>query len=158
MAANEAQLATLAEHERIVRSTQCPLFRGDRTKDLKAKDWLDQFEVAAFIGKWDKDERKLAEFYTLLRDGAWTWFTHLNSLPGIDIKKFDVVKERFLRQYDVKGTAKTICHNFKDLQQKPRENVKDFYVRIAEVFKKLGSVFPEKLKTVRTAVDDDQAE
>ena len=70
MAAQEAQLAALAEHDRIVRSTQCPVFRGDRTKDLKAREWMDGFEVAAKIGKWNTDDRKINKFFTLLKDQA----------------------------------------------------------------------------------------
>ena len=155
MAAQEAQLAALAEHDRIVRSTQCPVFRGDRTKDLKAREWMDGFEVAAKIGKWTTDDRKINEFFTLLKDQARSWYFNLDTLPGLDLTKWSVVKERFLKQYDTKGTAKTICHNFKDLQQRPRENVKDFYVRVAEVFKKIGAIFPDRFKTVRVAHDED---
>jgi hypothetical protein len=138
--ANAAQLATLAEHERIVRSTRVPPFHGDATKDLKALDWILWFENAATIGKWDSDERRIAEFLALLRDNARRWYTHMVRLPGLDTKKWSVVKERFLKNYDVKGTAKTICYNFQNLTQKPRERIPDFYTRVSDVFTKMEAL------------------
>lgn len=116
-------------------------------KDLKAKDWVNYFKNPVFIGK---DNCKIAEFSALLRDKARSWFATLDTAPGLDLKK------GFLKQFNIKGTNKTVGHNFKNLKQGPQENVKDFYVRLAEVFKKMATIFPEDLKTVHYAVNEDQ--
>ena len=148
-AGNADQLATLAEHDRIVRSTRVPAFTGNASKDMKALDWMGWFENAIKIGRWNTDERKIAEFNALLRDDARRWYTHMTKLPGLDIERWSTIRNRFLENYDQKNTAKTICYNFQNLIQKPRERVTDFYTRVSEVFTKLEPLYPESFDTVK---------
>jgi hypothetical protein len=157
--AHQAQLAALGEHDRIVRATQVPLFRGDLAKDQKAEDWLAFFENAAKIGKWNEtDERQIAQFQALLRDGALQWYQSLPLIPDVDVKSWATIKERFLLHYATKATAKSFCTNFKDLTQKPREKVYDFFARISAVFIKMKTLVPESFSTVRHGVDAEFAE
>jgi len=155
-AQNADQLATLAEHERIVRATQIPAFNGDRTKPFNAKNYISFFENAASIAKWDTDEKKLMQFRAVLQGEALAWWKSLELFSEIDTKNWEVVKERFLLNYDKKGTAKTICTNFKDLHQKPRECVNDFFARLASVFEKMREIFPDVYKTVREPAGDNE--
>jgi hypothetical protein len=157
--AHAAQLAALGEHDRIVRATQVPIFRGDLTKDHKAEDWLAFFENAADIAKWnDSDEKIIAQFRALMRDSALQWYNSLSVLPGVDVKVWANVKARFLLHYATKATPKSFCTNFKDLVQKPQERVYDFYARLAAVFIKMKTLVPDSFNTVRIAHDDDIAE
>jgi hypothetical protein len=119
-ATHQAQLATLGEHDRIVHATQDLLFRGDAAKDHKAEDWLEFFENAAKIAKWNKtDENMIAQFQALMRDNALQWYKSLSTLPGVDVRACYVIKERFLLHYTTKASAKSFCTNFKDLVQSP---------------------------------------
>jgi hypothetical protein len=157
-AAHQAQLAALGEHDRIVRATQVPVFRGDSSKDQRAEDWLAFFENAASIGKWNEnDERLIAQFQALMRDSALQWYQSLPMIPDVNVKVWKDIKERFLLHYATKATAKTFCTNFKDLVQKPREKVYDFFARISAVFIKMKTLTPDSFNTVREEVDDDFA-
>ena len=158
-AANQDQhLATLAEHDRIRRSTEMPVFRGTSSKDMSARDWMDRFEGAAIIAKWETDERKIVEFRQLLRDEALAWWKGIQNFADVrDLKKWDIVKEEFLSAYDKKGTAKNICSNFKDLYQKPKETVRDFYSRVAAIFTKMKEVRPAEMADPRCEEDEDDA-
>ena len=158
-AANQDQhLATLAEHDRIRRSTEMPVFRGTSSKDMSPRDWMDRFEGAAVIAKWETDERKIVEFRQLLRDEALAWWKGIQNFADVrDLTKWSVVKEEFLSAYDKKGTAKNICSNFKDLYQKPKETVRDFYSRVAAIFTKMKEVRPVDMATPRVEDDEDDA-
>ena len=138
--ANAAQLAVLAEHDRVTRATQVPIFRGDKIGT--ARDWLVLFENAARIAAWNND-RKCAEFQALLRDGAAKWWRAQTKTLGLNEKSWKDIEAAFLIHYDVKGTAKTMCSNFVDLKQKPRENVGDFFSRVSFAFEKFRAGFPE---------------
>ena len=135
-AAQAAQLAALAEHDRVTRATQVPIFRGDKIGT--ARDWLVLFENAARIATWNND-RKCAEFQALLRDGAAKWWRAQTKTLGLNEKSWKDIEAAFLIHYDVKGTAKTMCSNFVDLKQKPRENVGDFFSQVSFAFEKPGS-------------------
>ena len=152
---NDIQLATLAEHERIIRSTRIPLFYGNPAKDVKALDWINWFENAAGIGHWDTDKKKILEFYSLIRDDARRWYDHMIKLPGLEVDKWATIRKRFLENYDMKSTAKTVCYNFQNLIQRPRERVTEFYTRVSEVFSKLKDLYPERFQTHRVENCDD---
>jgi hypothetical protein len=157
--AHEAQLAALGEHDRIVRATQVPIFRGDLTKDHKAEDWLAFFENAADIAKWkDSDERMIAQFRALMRDSALQWFNGLAVLPGVNVKLWATIRARFLLHYATKATSKSFCTNFKDLVQKRNERIYDFYSRLAAVFIKMRTLVPDSFGTVQTVHDANIAE
>ena len=140
MANNQDQLATLAMHDHIRRSTEMSVFRGTCNKDMSARDWMDHLEGAAAIAKWDTDERKIVEFRQLMREEALAWWNGRSSVR--DLKQWAIIKDEFLAAYDQKGTAKAICSNFKDLYQKPKESVQEFYSRVSAIFKKLKEVRP----------------
>ena len=85
------------------------LFHGQADKSyLTARDYLDGFDKAARTGKCTTDERKINEFTDLLREG-------LRGFPFLDLTKWDTLKSMFLKDYEKKFTAKTICANFRDL-------------------------------------------
>ena len=83
MPANQNQFYNLLEHERIKRSTALPLFHGRKDKnDLKAWDYTDRFDKAAWIGKWTTNERKIDEFTNLLREDAKNGTTVSRTSPA----------------------------------------------------------------------------
>ena len=149
---NAAQLAVLAEHDRVTRATQVPFFRGEKVGT--ARDWLVLFDNAARIAAWNND-RKCAEFQALLRDNAAKWWRAETTTLGLDEKNWEAIRESFLFMYDVKGTAKTMCSNFGDLKQKPRELVGDFFARVSFAFEKLKAGFPDARRTCTAAITED---
>ena len=57
--AQAAHLAALGAHDKIRRSSELPLFYGNRTRDtISAKNLVDRLENAANIANWNTDERK----------------------------------------------------------------------------------------------------
>ena len=79
----EQQLATLAEHDRIRRSMEMPVYWGTSGKDMSARDWMDRFEGPAKIAKWETDERKIIEFRQLMRDEALPWWNGLQDFSDV---------------------------------------------------------------------------
>jgi len=145
----DANLAgALAEHERIRRSTDLPPFKGYINGKLivNGKDWLDRFERSAIIAKWNTNERKILEFEQLLRDAADDWWKGLRDYDDLDLKQWATIRAEFLKNFDPKGTAKTICSNFKDLHQKPNKLVTTFRDRISKVFRKIEDATPDHMK------------
>ena len=148
----DANLAgALADHERIRRSTDLPPFKGYINGKLlvNGKDWLDRFERSAIIAKWNTDERKILEFEQLLRDAADDWWKGLRDYDDLDLKQWATIRSEFLKNFDPKGTAKTICSNFKDLHQKPNELVTTFRDRISKVFRKIEDATPDHMKVTK---------
>ena len=155
-AAADAHLAVLQEHNRITRATNVPLFKGHETKDPEL--WFQSFETAARCGKWNTDELKINHFEALMRDEGLRWYKSVKTLPGLDFTKFQTFKDRFYVAYAKKATAKTFCTNFRDLYQKPKETVHDLYARIAEVFEKMETLYPDELKAPRMDHEAEEAE
>jgi hypothetical protein len=91
-----------------------------------------------------------------MRDSALQWYNSLAVLPGVDVNEWATIKNRFLLHYATKATSKSFCTNFKDLVQKPRERVYDFYARLAAVFKMKTHV-PDSFNTVKMAHEADDA-
>jgi len=140
----------LAQHERIKRSTDLPLFYGRPDKDtISARLLVDRITKAAVIGAWD-DARKCAEFYMVLRDKALLWYDSLEH-RDVAVNDYDALTTAFVETYEAKFTAKTTCANFSDLSQKQGETVNDFYNRVHAVVKKLGQMRPAVLNAVRVA-------
>src|SRR5574343_642950 len=73
----------LANHDRIRKSTDLPLFYGRKDKDTcTARLLIERFETAARIARWNADEvRKCEEFYLILRDRALIWWKGLEEVP-----------------------------------------------------------------------------
>ena len=93
-----------------------------------------------------------------MRDKALAWWNGLQDFEDVrDLKSWAIIKEEFLATYDKKGTAKTICSNFKDLYQKPKESVRDFYSRVSAIFKKLKEVWPGDMTNPRCEEEEDDA-
>ena len=157
-AANQAQLDLLAEHERIRRSTALPKFFGNQKDTLTARDYLERHEKAARIGKWTTDERKIDEFSQLLRGPALDWWKGLKDFDNLDLTKWEVIQKEFLKDFERKYTAKTICANFKDMQQKPTENVRDYWAKISGTFRKLFEAAPEKMGDLAGHLANDEIE
>ena len=92
--------AALANHERIRKSTELPLFFGRKDKDTcEAQLLIDRFESAARIANWNADARKCEEFYLLLRDKALQWWKALDEQPGVAKDNWNQVKGQFLGFY-----------------------------------------------------------
>ena len=120
---------------------------------VKARDNIDRFDKASRIGKWTTDERKIDEFTSLLRDDANDWYAGLKDFPGIDLTKWNDIKTAFLRDYETKFMAKTICANFRDLHQKPQETVRDYWAKVSSIYCKMYKAAPEKMGDISTHLD-----
>jgi Retrotransposon gag protein len=151
----------LAQHDRVRKSTDLPLFYGRKDKDTcTARMLLDRFETAARIANWNNDvPRKIEEFYLIMRDKALLWWKSLEDIPDFpknangQYNNWDRVKEEFLAAYAVKYTPKSACTNFQDLVQRTGETVQDFYLRVNEAYQRLRESRPEALFVVRYNVD-----
>ena len=147
--ANQQQIAAaLNDHDRIKRSTELPLYFGNKTSDsISAKNFVDRLEKAAQIANWDQ-ARKCNEFYMVLRDKALIWYESLEDAE-VDVNVWDDVKKEFLAAYEPRFTAKTTCTNFHELQQRQGEGVQDYFLRVQEAFKKMCRARPAATDTVR---------
>lgn len=77
---NQGQVQQLlANHDRIRKSTDLPLFYGRKEKDtVTARLLIDRFETASRIANWNANQgRKIEEFYLVLRDRALIWWKSL---------------------------------------------------------------------------------
>ncbi len=100
--------AALNDHDRMRRSTDIPLFYARRDKDTVLPIILiDRIEDAAAIATWD-EARKIRELKLCLRDRAIIWWKSLRD-TDTNLASWDAVKAAFLRAYEPKYTAKTVC-------------------------------------------------
>ena len=151
-ALNQDQIRdVLANHDRIRKSTDLPLFYGRKDKDTcTARLLIERFETAARIARWNADEvRKCEEFYLILRDRALIWWKGLEEVPTMTrddngcYNTWTQIKNEFLAAYATKYTAKSACTNFQDLIQRSGENVQDFYLRVLEAYQRMKEQKPE---------------
>jgi Retrotransposon gag protein len=147
----------LANHDRVRKSTDLPLFYGRKEKDsVTARLLIDRFQTASWIAAWDANQvRKIEEFYLILRDRALIWWKSLEDIPDFPVdangryNDWNRVKDEFLAAYAVRYTAKSACTNFQDLVQRSGENVQDFYLRVSEAYQRLRESRPEAMFAVR---------
>ena len=139
----------LGQHDNIRRSTEMPLFYGDKAKDVCSALYLvDRLENARRIAAWPNDERACNEFYACLRGKALVWWEALKD-HGVNNRVWAEVKKAFLKAYEPKYSPKLTFTNFADLVQKNNESVHDFYLRITEVCRKMFFGRPEALFNIR---------
>ena len=140
----------LNAHDRIRKSTDLPLFFGKKDKDTVSPNvLLDRINRAATVANWNTDERKITEFYLILRDRALIWWETLEDSPNVDREVWADVQKEFLAAYAPRFTAKTTCTNFQELVQRSNENVHDYFLRVSEAFKKMCEAKPADIVTVR---------
>ena len=152
MAAAQVQQALL-NHDRVKRSTDLPLFFGNKTRDTTtAPALLDRINIAAEIANWNQ-ARRCQEFYMILRDRALVWWNTLDDIEGLNKADWDQVSREFKNAYAPKFSAKTNCTNFTDLYQRSGETVQDFYLRVAEAFKNMTDAKPAFIGAIRAADD-----
>lgn len=151
----EAAAAAVAQglrlHEDVRRSTQLPLFYGfDKENTVSAHTLIDRVEAAAAVANWD-DPRKCRELQLILRREAALWW---ESLRHFDIDRnanWNQVKERFLKSYAPKFTARTNCLNLLKLSQGPNEKVQTYFLRLDETFRRINENRPAAALAVRVA-------
>lgn len=152
MAQAEFQNA-LNAHDRVRKSTDLPLFFGRKDKDVVSPHvLLDRINRAATVALWNTDDRKISEFYMILRDRALVWWDSLEDMENVDRTVWADVQREFLAGYAPKFTAKTTCTNFQDLLQRSGETVHDYYLRVTEALKKMCEAKPDAINTVRIAI------
>lgn len=140
----------LNAHDRVRKSTDLPLFFGRKDKDTVSPNLLlDRINRAATVAAWNTDDRKITEFYLILRDRALIWWETLEDSPNVDRNVWEDVQKEFLAAYAPRFTAKTTCTNFQDLIQRSNENVHDYFLRVSEAFKKMCEAKPDAIQTVR---------
>ena len=105
-----AALAALAAHDRIRKTTDIPLFFGNKAKEtVTPQQLIERLEMAATVATWNTDERKCAEFYLCLREDALSWYNSLGHIIGFDVKIWADVKREFLAAYAPKYSARALC-------------------------------------------------
>ena len=150
MAQAQAMQDALNAHDRVRKSTDLPLFFGRKDKDTVSPNLLlDRINRAATVANWNTDDRKITEFYLILRDRALVWWETLEDSPGVNRQLWADVQREFLAAYAPRFTAKTTCTNFQDLVQRNAENVHDYFLRVSEAFKKMCEAKPDDINTVR---------
>ena len=140
----------LIAHDRVRRSTELPLFLGfDKDNTITAHALMERVEHAANIANWD-DPRKCDELFMVLRKEAQQWWDSLRHVNGLNPNQdWDQVKQRFLRTYAPRYTARTNCINLMKLYQAPNEKVQTFFLRLDETFKRMTETRPAGLMVVR---------
>jgi len=149
-AAAQAIQQGLLAHDRVRRSTELPLFLGfDKDNTITAHALMERVEHAAAIANWD-DPRKCNELFMVLRKEAQQWWDSLRHVNGLDPNNnWQQVKQRFLRTYAPRYTARTNCINLMKLYQAPNEKVQTFFLRLDETFKRMVETRPAELLQVR---------
>jgi Retrotransposon gag protein/Eukaryotic translation initiation factor 3 subunit G len=147
--AQQMQQALLA-HDRVRRSTELPLFLGfDKDNTITAHALMERIEHAANIANWD-NPRKCNELFMILRKEAQQWWDSLRHVNALNPNEDWVqVKQRFLRTYAPRYTARTNCINLMKLYQGPNEKVQTFFLRLDETFKRMIETRPAELLQVR---------
>lgn len=134
----------LANHDRLKRSTDLPLFYGRKDKDIiTAHQLINRFDRAAVIADWD-EPRQCSEFNLILRDKALLWWDALPNISEHANVQTNIVnlKAAFLDYYAPKYTAKATCNLFVEMQQKSGESVTDYYLRVDDALKRLVEAKP----------------
>ena len=118
-AAQQAAMApALQGHDCLRRSTEMPLFYGQKDKDtISAHLFIDRIETAAQVANWD-NARKLSEIYLVLRDRAVLWWNSLLDAE-VDRANYAAVKADFLASNKPRYMAKTTCTNFQEFGATP---------------------------------------
>ena len=136
-------------HDDVRRSTQLPCFFGfDKENTVSANTLVDRVEAAAAIAGWD-DARKCREFFLVLRREASLWWESLRHLDFNRNTEWARVKERFLKSYAARFTARTNCLNLLKLSQAPGERVQMYFLRLDETFKRMNENRPAEAFDVR---------
>ena len=60
------------------------------------------------------------------------------------------VHDVFLQDYEKKLTAKTMCANFRDLPQKQKETVRDYWAKVSSIFCKMCEAAPAIMGDITT--------
>ena len=154
MAQQAAMQGALLQHERIRKSTELPLFYGQKDKDtIDAQDFLARFESASTIAGWvpavvapalPNYTNKCEQFYLLLRGKAVDWWKSLLDIPDFNHQNWPAIRVEFIASYCPRYTARTACLSFTDLSQQNGESVHDFYLRVSRAYQLLKDTrFPE---------------
>ena len=146
----QAIAAGLQQHDDVRRSTQLPIFRGfNKDNTVSANILADRVEAAAHVGNWG-DARKCRELFLILRDEALLWWESLRHIDNLDRDEdWPLVKERLLKTYAPKFTARTNCLNLLKLSQGPAEKVQTYFLRLDETFKRMSESRPANIHDVR---------
>ena len=142
----------LRAHDEVRRSTQLPLFYGfDKENTISANTLLDRVEAAAAVANWD-DAQKCRQLFLILRKEALLWWESLRHVDGLNrVEDWNQVKQRFLKSYAPKFTARTNCLNLLKLSQAPGERVQTYFLRLDETFKRMSENRPAAILNVRVA-------
>lgn len=142
----------LRAHDEVRRSTQLPLFYGfDKENTISANTLLDRVDAAAAVANWD-NAQKCRQLFLILRKEALLWWESLRHVDGLDRNtNWDQVKQRFLKSYAPKFTARTNCLNLLKLSQAPGERVQTYFLRLDETFKRMSENRPAAILNVRVA-------
>jgi hypothetical protein len=150
-AAGPALAAALNDHNRMRRSTDIPLFYARREKDtVLPRILIDRIEDAAAITTWD-EARKIRELKLCFRDRSIIWWKSLRD-DNINLAVWDDVKKEFLKTFEPKYSAKTVCANFADLRQHPEESMNDYRCRVQVANNCLIDNKPATMAAVRTTI------
>jgi Retrotransposon gag protein len=152
--------AVLANHERIRKSTDLPLYYAQKDKDVcTAELFIDRFEVAAQIARWilpegqpNRYERTCREFYLLLRGNALKWWASLDNCLDFDKTDWIAVRTRFLESYARHYTPTSACTGLAEMKQKTGESVQDYFVRCNEIYDRIKEIRPAALQVWRGAL------
>jgi len=79
--------AALINHNRVLRTTDIPLFFGNKAKEtIMPQQLVERIEIAAEVANWATDERKCGEFFLCLIEDALSWFNTFDHIIGFNKK------------------------------------------------------------------------
>ena len=139
-AAGPALAVALNDHDRMRRSTDIPLFY--------ALPWIliNRIKDATAIATWD-EAQKIRELKLCFCNRAIIWWKSLRD-DNINLAVWDDIKKEFLKIFEPKYSAKTICANFADLRQHPDESMNDYRCRVQVAYNRLINNKPAAMATV----------
>ena len=167
----------LHNHDRVKRSTDIPLFYGNKQKDnVSAQQLVDRIDRAAIIAKWDQSigavgnydeiaiataagevagaKRRCDELYLCLRDKAMSWYHTLDDTPDVDPNLWTDLRKEFLEAYAPRYTARTLCVSLQELRQRGEENVQDYYNRVSDAFRTAYQIKQDNLRNFTGTADE----
>ena len=154
----------LLQHERVRKSTELPLFYGQKDVDtIEAQDLLARFESASIIANWvavpaagadPNYANKCEQFYLLLRKKALDWWKSLQDIPDFNSQDWPSIRREFIASYCPRYTARTACLSFTDLSQHNGETVHDFYLRVSIAYQLLKDTRYQEVITRRLGLPD----
>lgn len=139
--------ADLLDAQRRAELGKIPLFYGDNNDVFTAEQWMERINYArnALDPAWN-GATTVAAVYGSLRGKALQWFEALRD--ELDFTDFNILSTNFINAFSKTRTTRTVVSKIESLQQKPDEEVVNFFSRVAKANRDCNALNPVVLANV----------